>query len=163
MLKAIHADEEIATAREDAIRVSEKLRVAPHQSGQACGGGSRKELTYCRFPEEHWRRIRINNPLEPVLGVAQPKQKLRKTLNSSREIGGTLAPRSKTLDTLGGALGAAYLRSPVGETAGGSGIRADAWRVLDARHYWSGRVRGNTWVNRSTYRLFWPIAIRTQT
>ena len=44
MLKAIHAGENIVSAREKAVRVIEKPR-----------------------PEEHWRRIRINNPLERLL------------------------------------------------------------------------------------------------
>src|SRR5258708_10808817 len=65
MLKAIHASEDLAAAREKAIRVIEKLRGL--RLGRAVEAAVEETLTYYAFPEEHWRRIRTNNPLERIL------------------------------------------------------------------------------------------------
>jgi putative transposase len=54
MLKAIHAGEDLAAAREKAP--AELVEVAVEET-----------LSYYAFPEEHWRRIRTNNPLERIL------------------------------------------------------------------------------------------------
>jgi Transposase, Mutator family len=40
---------------------------APGQGCRTGGSGSRETLAYYAFPEEHWRRIRTNNPLERIL------------------------------------------------------------------------------------------------
>jgi transposase-like protein len=48
-------------AREKAIRVIEKLR-GLHLTKAAEAGV--ETLTYYAFPEQYWRRIRTNNPLE---------------------------------------------------------------------------------------------------
>jgi transposase-like protein len=40
---------------------------AADQSRRACASGVEETLTYYAFPEEHWRRIRTNNPLERLL------------------------------------------------------------------------------------------------
>jgi transposase-like protein len=55
-------------AREKAQRVGAKLR-EQHMSKAAelVEGGVRETLAYYAFPEEHWRRIRTNNPLERIL------------------------------------------------------------------------------------------------
>ena len=46
----------------------EKLHAAAlDQSGRACQAAAEETLTYYAFPEEHWRRIRTNNPLERIL------------------------------------------------------------------------------------------------
>ena len=60
-LKAIHASEDLAAAREKAIRVIEKLR------GLRLSRSIEETLAYYAFPEEHWRQIRTNNPLERIL------------------------------------------------------------------------------------------------
>ena len=68
MLKAIHASEDIVAAREKAIRVIEKLRVLRlTKAAELAEGAVEETLTYYAFPEEHWRRIRTNNPLERLL------------------------------------------------------------------------------------------------
>ena len=68
MLKAIHAGEDIvAVRREGCPSDREAARAALDQSGRACGSCSRRDATYYDFPEEHWRRIRTNNPLERIL------------------------------------------------------------------------------------------------
>jgi hypothetical protein len=63
MLRAIHAGEDIAAAREKAIRVIEKLnglRLA--RAAKLVEVAVEETLAYYAFPEEHWRRIRTNNP-----------------------------------------------------------------------------------------------------
>ena len=68
MLKAIHAGEDIAAAREKAIRVIEKLRgLRLSRAAELVEAAVEETLTYYAFPEEHWRRIRTNNPLERIL------------------------------------------------------------------------------------------------
>ena len=68
MLKAIHAGEDIAAAREKAIRVIEKLRgFRLTRAAELVEAAVEETLSYYAFPEEHWRRIRTNNPLERLL------------------------------------------------------------------------------------------------
>ena len=68
MLKAIHAGEDIAAAREKAIRVIEKLRgFRLARAAELVEAAVEETLSYYAFPEEHWRRIRTNNPLERLL------------------------------------------------------------------------------------------------
>src|SRR4029450_1543255 len=68
MLKAIHAGEDIAAAREKAIRVIEKLRgLRLSRAAELVEAAVEETLGYYAFPEEHWRRIRTNNPLERIL------------------------------------------------------------------------------------------------
>ena len=68
MLKAIHASEDIVAAREKAIRVLEKLRALRlTKAAELAEAAVEETLTYYAFPEEHWRRIRTNNPLERLL------------------------------------------------------------------------------------------------
>jgi putative transposase len=68
MLKAIHAGEDIAAARETAVRVIEKLRgLRLNRAAELAEAAVEETLTYYAFPEEHWRRIRTNNPLERIL------------------------------------------------------------------------------------------------
>jgi putative transposase len=68
MLKAIHASEDILAAREKASRVIEKLRALRlTKAAELAEAAVEETLTYYAFPEEHWRRIRTNNPLERLL------------------------------------------------------------------------------------------------
>src|SRR5262245_48649086 len=68
MLKAIHAGEDIAAAREKAIRVIEKLRgLRLSRAAELVEMAVEETLAYYAFPEEHWRRNRTNNPLERIL------------------------------------------------------------------------------------------------
>jgi transposase-like protein len=58
MLKAIHASEDIAAAREKAIRVIEKLRgLRLSRAAELVEAAVEETLAYYTFPEEHWRRI----------------------------------------------------------------------------------------------------------
>ncbi|MEJ2255175.1 MAG: IS256 family transposase [Nitrospirota bacterium] len=68
MLKAIHAQED----REEAIRktnvVAEKLDAMKlSKAAKVIKEGIEETLSYYRFPSEHWRRIRTNNPLERIM------------------------------------------------------------------------------------------------
>src|SRR5262249_56345276 len=54
--------------REKAIRVIEKLRgLRLSRAAELVEMAVEETLTYYAFPEEHWRRIRTNNPLERIL------------------------------------------------------------------------------------------------
>ena len=68
MLKAIHASEDITAARQKAVQVIEKLRgLRLTKAAELVETAVDETLTYYTFPEEHWRRIRTNNPLERIL------------------------------------------------------------------------------------------------
>ena len=68
MLKAIHASEDVAAAREKALQVVAKLRALRlTKAAELVETGIAETLAYYAFPEEHWRRIRTNNPLERIL------------------------------------------------------------------------------------------------
>ena len=68
MLKAIHAGEDIAAARQKAVLVIEKLRgLRLTKAAEIVETAVHETLAYYTFPEEHWRRIRTNNPLERIL------------------------------------------------------------------------------------------------
>jgi putative transposase len=67
-LKAIHAAEDVQAAREKALRVVAKLREQRlNRAAELVEGSVEETLTYYAFPEEHWRRVRTNNPLERIL------------------------------------------------------------------------------------------------
>ena len=68
MLKAIHAAEDVSAAREKARQVMSKLRNQRlTRAAELVESGIEETLAYYAFPEEHWRRIRTNNPLERIL------------------------------------------------------------------------------------------------
>jgi transposase-like protein len=68
MLKAIHASEDMAAALKKACHVIEKLRLMRLTNAvKLAEAGVEETLTYYAFPEEHWRRVRTNNPLERIL------------------------------------------------------------------------------------------------
>lgn len=68
MLKAIHAQEDKAAAREKAAQVVQKLEAMKlRQAASIVRTGIEETLTYYEFPREHRRRIRTNNPLERIM------------------------------------------------------------------------------------------------
>lgn len=68
MLKAIHAAEDAASARDKAHAVVEKLKAMKLiKAAQMISDTFEETLAYYHFPEEHWRRIRTNNPLERLM------------------------------------------------------------------------------------------------
>jgi transposase-like protein len=68
MLKAIHAQEDVREAERKAKKVVAKLRVMKlEKAAKVVSEGVAETLTYYRFPREHWRRIRTNNPMERIM------------------------------------------------------------------------------------------------
>ncbi|MGA9059316.1 MAG: IS256 family transposase [Terriglobia bacterium] len=68
MLKAIHAQEDRAAAREKARQVVEKLAAMKlRDAAELLSAGIEETLSYFDFPREHWRCLRTNNPLERVM------------------------------------------------------------------------------------------------
>ena len=65
MLKAIHAQEDIASACEKATAVANKLRAMKlAKAAEKVETSIEETLTYMHFPREHWIKIRTNNSLE---------------------------------------------------------------------------------------------------
>ena len=68
MLKAIHAQEDRAAARQKAELVAAKLKEMKLADAAALVlAGIDETLYYYVFPSEHWRCLRTNNPLERLL------------------------------------------------------------------------------------------------
>ena len=65
MLKAIHAQEDKAAAREKAAQVVQKLQAMKlSKAAKVVEAGFEETLTFMSFPSQHWFRIRTNNTLE---------------------------------------------------------------------------------------------------
>ena len=68
MLKAIHASEDLESAREKAAAVVTKLKAMKlHNASEILEKGIFETLSYYDFPSSHWQRIRTNNPLERIM------------------------------------------------------------------------------------------------
>ncbi len=68
MLKAIHAQESREAARAKATEVAAKLRAMRlPKVADWLEETVEETLVYYAFPNEHWRRIRTNNPLERIM------------------------------------------------------------------------------------------------
>src|ERR1700722_14140019 len=68
MLKAIHAQEDGAAARQKAEQVAVKLKeMKLANAADLVRAGIEETLFYYAFPREHWRSLRTNNPLERIL------------------------------------------------------------------------------------------------
>jgi transposase-like protein len=68
MLKAIHAQESLASARIKAADIVDQLK--QRRLGKAAAlveGAIEETLTYYHFPDNHWVRIRTNNPMERII------------------------------------------------------------------------------------------------
>lgn len=65
MLKAIHAQEDLAAAKEKAQAVAIKLEAMKlPKAAQMVRESTTETLAYMSFPREHWRSLRTNNPME---------------------------------------------------------------------------------------------------
>jgi len=65
MLKAIHAQEDKAAAKEKAVAVAAKLReMKLKEAAKKIEDGIYETLTYMDFPNAHWSKIRSNNVIE---------------------------------------------------------------------------------------------------
>jgi len=68
MLKAIHAQEDKASAREKAHAIVAKLKeMKLKEAAEKLEKGIEETLTYMDFPREHWTRIRTNNGIERIM------------------------------------------------------------------------------------------------
>lgn len=68
MLKAIHAQEDAASARQKATVVPDKLQMMRLPSAaKILTDGIEESVTYYQFPREHHRSIRTNNMLERIM------------------------------------------------------------------------------------------------
>lgn len=67
MLKAIHAQQNKAAAKEKAKSVISRLRdMKLNKAADKLENCLEETLTYMDFPSEHWLRIRTNNVIERV-------------------------------------------------------------------------------------------------
>lgn len=77
MLKAIHAQEDSVEALKKSQIVIEKLKKMKLKKAADYISESIKEtLSYYDFPQEHWRKIRTNNPMERVLKEVRRRTKV---------------------------------------------------------------------------------------
>ena len=68
MLKAIHAQEDLAAAQRKTGEVVARLKgMRLGKAAELVETAVQETLAYYAFPEEHWRRIRTNNPLERIM------------------------------------------------------------------------------------------------
>jgi len=77
MLKAIHAQEDLAAARRKAADVVQALRkMKLTKAAQLVEDSIEETLAYYRFPADHWVRIRTNNPLERIMREIQRRTRV---------------------------------------------------------------------------------------
>ena len=68
MLKAIYAQESLASAQAKTVNVVQQLRAMKVQTAVYLVEKKIHEtLTYYQYPDTHWIRIRTNNPLERIM------------------------------------------------------------------------------------------------
>ena len=68
MLKAIHAQEDRASAEEKATSVIAKLKAMRlPAAAEVVQQGYAETLSYYNYPDKHWRQLRTNNPLERIM------------------------------------------------------------------------------------------------
>jgi transposase-like protein len=68
MLKAIHAQENLKEAQNKAKSVAISLKeMKLKKAAEIVTEGIEETLSYYAFPQEHWLRIRTNNPLERIM------------------------------------------------------------------------------------------------
>jgi len=68
MLKAIHAQENLDAATEKANRIVQALqRMKLSKAAALVESAIQETLTYYRYPQTHWLRLRTNNPLERIM------------------------------------------------------------------------------------------------
>lgn len=77
MLKAIHAQESLETATEKANQVVEKLKAMKlRKASELVEEKIGQTLTYYQFPDNHWRKIATNNPLERIMREIRRRTKV---------------------------------------------------------------------------------------
>jgi len=77
MLKAIHAQEDRKEALKKAESVKEKLvKMKLKRAAELLKESIHETLSFYDFPEEHWRKIRTNNPMERILKEVRRRTKV---------------------------------------------------------------------------------------
>ncbi len=77
MLKAIHASEDKAAAKEKAEQIIEKLEALRlKEAAQKVRESIDETLTYYKFPRSHHSRIRTNNALERIMKEIRRRTKV---------------------------------------------------------------------------------------
>lgn len=68
MLKAIHAQESLVSAQAKASDIVARLRqMKLGKAAELVEDAIEETLTFYRFPDNHWVRIRTNNPMERII------------------------------------------------------------------------------------------------
>ena len=77
MLKAIHAQESLSEATAKAERVVNELRAMRlHKAADLVESHVQETLSYYRYPQTHWMRIKTNNPLERIMREIRRRTKV---------------------------------------------------------------------------------------
>jgi putative transposase len=77
MVKAIHAQEDSKEALKKARAVVEKLqKMKLKKAAELVEESIHETLSYYEFPQEHWRKIRTNNPMERILKEVRRRTKV---------------------------------------------------------------------------------------
>ena len=77
MLKAIHAQESLASARAKTTDIVDQLQqMRLRKAADLVEEAIEETLTYYRFPDNHWVRIRINNPMERIIREIQRRTRV---------------------------------------------------------------------------------------
>lgn len=77
MLKAIHAQEDVQSAKNKAREISEKLKgMKLPKASKMIDDSIEETFTYMKFPREHHTRIRTNNPIERLLKEVRRRTKV---------------------------------------------------------------------------------------
>lgn len=68
MLKAIHAQESLEAAREKGNRIIDELKAMRlRKAAELLEDHIEETMSYYRYPQTHWSRIKTNNPLERIM------------------------------------------------------------------------------------------------
>ena len=88
MLKAIHAQEDLSSARAKAEAITTKLvALKLSKASELLRDGVEETLSYYHFPQEHWRRIRT---IERIMREVRRRTRVRKSTPTSSLGGGPL-------------------------------------------------------------------------
>jgi putative transposase len=77
MVKAIHAQEDAKEALKKSKAVAEKLqKMKLKNAAELIENSIDETLSFYEFPQEHWRKIRTNNPMERILKEVRRRTKV---------------------------------------------------------------------------------------
>jgi transposase-like protein len=73
----IHASEDLEAALQKTEMVVEKLKkLKLREAARKVTDSIQETLTYYRYPQQHWRRIRTNNPMERLMREIRRRTKV---------------------------------------------------------------------------------------